>query len=69
MMVLVSHLLIFLHTLQVVDQKMVEMENVVRQIVVEKAVHADFPKTHPAAAAALKKCHSLQVKLEQWQHS
>jgi hypothetical protein len=33
-MVLVLHLSIFLHTLLVVDQKMVEMENVVRQMVI-----------------------------------
>ena len=33
----------------------------------KKAVNGDFPKTHPAAAAAFKKCHSLQVKLVQWQ--
>ena len=35
----------------------------------EKAVNADFPKTHPKAAASLKNFRSLQVKLVQWQLS
>ncbi|GIS77035.1 MAG: hypothetical protein CM1200mP13_03940 [Candidatus Pelagibacterales bacterium] len=33
----------------------------------KKAVHEDFPKTHLMQQQRLRKCHSLQVKLVQWQ--
>ncbi|GIS77081.1 MAG: hypothetical protein CM1200mP13_04400 [Candidatus Pelagibacterales bacterium] len=45
---------------------MVEMVNVVLLMDIKKAVHEDFPKTHPDAAA-LKKMSFSTSQIGQWQ--